>query len=147
MQANRYFLKTVAAAALTLACGYAAAADTQTISVTASVNAVCKFSGAAAAIDFGAIDPSGAAGTKTAPVSVPFKCTKGVTPSVTAGTIVPLTSGANTMVFTLDPFVAPAGTGFSAAVNATSTANIATAVWQNAAAGSYTGSVVVDINN
>ena len=147
MQANRYFLKAVAAAALSLACGYAAAADTQTISVTASVNAVCKFSGAAAAIAFGAIDPSGAAADKTAPVSVPFKCTKGVTPGVTTGTITPLTSGANTMAFTLDAFVAPPGTGFSAAVNATSTARIADGVWQDAAAGSYTGSVVVNIDN
>lgn len=147
MQANRYFLKTVTAAALTLACGYAAAADTQTISVTATINSVCKFSGSAATIAFGAIDPSGAAADKTTAVSVPFKCTKGVTPSVTTGTIVPLTSTGGTMAFTLDTFVAPAGTGFSAAVNATSTARIADGVWQDAAAGSYTGSVVVNIDN
>ena len=147
MQANRYFLKTVAAAALTLACGYAAAADTQTVSVTATVNPVCKFSGAAATIAFGTIDPSGAAGDKTTAVSVPYKCTNGVTPAVTTGTIVPLTSGSNTMAFTLDTFAAVPGTGFSAAVNATSTARIADGVWQDAVAGSYTGSVVLNINN
>jgi hypothetical protein len=147
MQANRYFLKTVAAAALSLACGYAAAADTQTIAVNAAVSGVCKFSGAAAAIDFGTIDPSGAAGAKTAPVTVPFKCTKGLTPVLTVGTIVPLTSGTDTMAFTVGSFTAPAGTGFTAAVNATSTASIASTVWQNAPAGTYVGSVVVDINN
>jgi hypothetical protein len=147
MKTNRIVSKTFAAAALTLIGGYAAAADTQTIAVSASVAAVCKFSGAAAAIDFGAIDPSSAAGDKTVPVTVPYKCTKNLTPAVTTGAIVPLTSGANTMAFTLDAFGTVAGAGFSTAVNATSTARITTAVWQDAPAGNYVGSVVVDINN
>jgi hypothetical protein len=51
------------------------------------------------------------------------------------------------MVFTVDPFATVVATGFTAAVNATSNANIAAAVWQNAPAGLYTGSVVLNINN
>lgn len=147
MKFNRNVIKTLAAAALTLCAGYAAAADTQTISVTASVSAVCKFSGTAATIAFGVIDPSSAAGDKTATVTVPYKCTKNLTPSVTTGAIVPLTSGGNTMAFTLDTFIVVPGAGFSTAVDATSTARIADGIWQDAPAGGYTGSVVVNINN
>ncbi|MBT9477154.1 hypothetical protein [Polaromonas sp.] len=140
-------LKALVVASLACAAGFAAAADTQTVAVNASVAAVCKFSTAAAAIDFGAINQSAGSGNKTAPVSVPFKCTKGVTPVITQGTIVPLTSGSNTMAFTVPAFTIPVATGFSAAVNATSTATIAQAVWQDAPAGTYAGSIVLDINN
>lgn len=148
MNTNRIAINTIAAAVLAITGGGAAAADTQTIAVNAVVSGVCKFSGAAAAIDFGTIDPSGTAGVKTAPITVPYKCTNGLTPAVTAGTITPLTSGANSMAFTVDAFSTTAGTGFSgAAINATSTASIASTVWQNAAAGTYVGSVVVNINN
>jgi hypothetical protein len=147
MNTKNRTLKAVAAAALALSCGYAAAADTQTISATATISTICKFSGSAATILFGTINPSDAAGAKTATITVPYKCTKGVTPSVTSGTITPLTKGSDTMAFTVGSFTAAAGTGFTAAVNATATASIASAVWQDAPAGAYTGSVVVDIDN
>ncbi|MDB5745024.1 MAG: hypothetical protein JWR68_3339 [Polaromonas sp.] len=147
MKNQRTLLKAAVAALLACTAGFAAAADIQTVAVNASVSGVCKFSGAAAAINFGAIDPSAAAAIKNAAITVPYKCTKGLTPAVTTGTIVPLTSGTDTMVFTVDSFVTVAGAGFTAAVNATSAAHIAAAVWQDAPAGTYVGSVVLNINN
>ena len=51
------------------------------------------------------------------------------------------------MAFTVDTIVTTAATGFTAAVNGTSAVNIDAAVWQNAPAGLYTGSVVLNINN
>lgn len=146
MKTNRIVLKAIAAAVLASTAGFVAAADTQTVPVNAVVKQVCKFDGAAAAIDFGTIDPNVDTLEKTVAVSVPYKCTKGFTPSVTQGTIVPLTSGANTMAFTVDAFTEVPGTGFSASVNATSTARIAEAVYKDAAAGTYVGSIVLNIN-
>ena len=140
-------LAFVTAIALVSAWGSASANDTQTTAVTATVQSICKFSGAAAAVAFGTINPSDAPAVKFMPLTIPYKCTNGFTPAITTGTIVALTKGADTMAFTVDPIVAVTATGFSAAVNGTSQVNIAAAVWQNAPAGSYTGSVVLNINN
>ena len=140
-------LSLVAAFVLASISGFASAADTQTTAVTATIQSICKFSGAAAAVAFGAIDPSAAAGDKSAPLTIPYKCTNGLTPAITTSAIVPLTSGLNTMAFTVDPIVTVVATGFTAAVNATSNVKIASAVWQNAPAGAYVGSVLLSINN
>lgn len=142
-------LALVTAIALASVSGMASAADTQTVGVTASIQSICKFSGAAATVAFGLINPSVGTVAKSMPLTVPYKCTKGLTPAITTGTIVPLTLAATgeTMVFTVDGFVTPAGTGFTAAVNGTSNVNIALTVWQNASAGDYVGSVVLNINN
>lgn len=145
------FRSTVLTSAIAIALvsvgSFASAADTQTVAVTATIQSICKFSGAAATVAFGTINPSDPAGVKTAPITVPYKCTNGFTPAITTGTIVPLTSGADTMAFTVDAFTTVAATGFTAPVNGTSNANIASTVWQNAPAGAYTGSVVLNINN
>lgn len=148
MNTHRIALKALATAALAASCGFAAAADSQTAVVTASVTSICKFFNAPVTIAFGAIDPSLGTGAKTAPVSLPYKCTKNqAAPAIAVGTIVPLKSGANTMVFTLGTFTTAAGAGFSGSpLNATATASIAQGVWQDAAAGSYTGSVVLSIS-
>ena len=149
MKTNRIVLNAVAAAVLASTAGFVAAADTQTVQVTASVKQVCKFFNAPiGAIAFGAIDPNVDTGDKTATVTVPFKCTTGFTPTITQGTIVPLkeTVTNTTMAFTVDNFSVPAGTGFSAAVNATSTARISNTVYKDAVAGSYAGSIVLNIN-
>lgn len=146
MKTNRIVLNAVAAAVLACTAGFAAASDTQTVQVNAVVSQVCKFSGAAAAIDFGTINPNTDTLDKTVTVNVPFKCTKGFTPAVTTGANTPLTSGGNTMAFTLGAFTAAAGTGFSAAANATSTATLAATVYKDAAAGTYVGSIVLNID-
>ena len=141
-------LSLVAAFVLASISGFASAADTQTVSVTASIQSICKFSGAAATVAFGTINPSDAAATKSMPLTIPYKCTNGFTPAITTGTITALTNAAsNTMAFTVDPITTVAATGFTTAVNGTSNVNIAAAVWQNAPAGAYTGSVVLNINN
>ncbi|MBC7547593.1 MAG: hypothetical protein H7224_02980 [Polaromonas sp.] len=141
-------LSLVAALALVSISGFASAADTQTVAVTASIQSICKFSGAAAAVAFGTINPSDAAAVKSMPLTIPYKCTNGFTPTITTGAITPLTNAASsTMAFTVDTFVTPVATGFTTAVNGTASVNIAAAVWQNAPAGAYTGSVVLNINN
>ena len=126
----------------------ASAADSQTTAVTASIQSICKFSGTAAAVAFGLINPSDAAAVKSMALTIPYKCTNGFTPAITTGAIVPLTNAAgNTMAFTVDPIAVVVATGFTTAVNGTSNVNIASAVWQNAQAGAYTGSVLLNINN
>ena len=139
-------LALVTAIVLASVSGIASAADTQTVGVTASIQSICKFSGAAATVAFGLINPSDPAGIKSMPLTVPYKCTKGVTPLITTGAITPLTKGLETMVFTVDPILPVAATGFTTPVNGTSAVNIASAVWQNASAGDYIGSVVLNIN-
>ncbi|MBE7939696.1 spore coat protein U domain-containing protein [Ramlibacter aquaticus] len=71
------------ALALVLACAAGAAlADTQSLSVTASITGVCKFnSGQTPVLAFGAIDPSGTANA-TASASVLYRCTTGTSASV-----------------------------------------------------------------
>ena len=140
-------LSLVAAVSFATMSGFASAADTQTVAVTATIQSICKFSGAAAAVAFGTINPSDTAAVKSMPLTIPYKCTNGFTPAITTGTITPLTNSGNTMAFTVDPIAVVAATGFTTAVNGTSNVNIAAAVWQNAPAGAYTGSVVLNINN
>lgn len=127
--------------------GAAHAADTQTVPVTATVKQVCKFSGTASTIAFGVIDPNTKTGEAEANVTLPFKCTTGFQAAITVGVITPLKSGTtNEMAFTVDAFTVPVGSGFSTPVNATSKAKIAESVYKAAAAGDYTGSVVLSIN-
>ena len=69
----------IIALAVLTAGGAAWAADTNTLTVQASVNGTCMFTGSKTSVlDFGAIDPS-AAGPIPASGSTEFWCTKGVT--------------------------------------------------------------------
>lgn len=145
--------KAVAMVALASAAGFAAAADSQTLSVTASVDALCKFSSAPATLAFGAIDPSGTV-DKTATVNVLYKCTKG-TPSAgvspasggTARTMTGTGAG-NTLAYTL-AFVGgtQTGAGFGSGKDLTLAVNgtITPTQFQNAAADSYSESVTLNI--
>ncbi|MGD0276972.1 MAG: spore coat protein U domain-containing protein [Syntrophales bacterium] len=64
--------------------GIALAADTNTLTVTATVLGVCKFNTAAETLAFGTLDPSSAAnGTGTATAT--FWCTNGTTGTLAAG--------------------------------------------------------------
>ncbi len=65
--------------------GAAWAADTNTLTVTASVTGTCKFSAAASTLNFGALDPSTPVAVNGS-ASPQFWCTKGVTTDlITAG--------------------------------------------------------------
>lgn len=92
MQANRYFLKATATALLTFAAGMAAA-DTQPLSVTASVMGVCKFNtGQSPVLAFGAINPSGTLDA-TGSATVKYRCTNGTAATITSAGV----TGARTM--------------------------------------------------
>jgi hypothetical protein len=78
-------LAITAAAAIVAMAGTALAADSNTLTVQASVTGTCKFSSPTSTLNFGALDPS--VGTDvTASTTTNFWCTKGVsTDVITAG--------------------------------------------------------------
>lgn len=81
MKRNR-ITKAVAATLLTFAAG-TAMADTQSLSVTASVTGVCKFnSGQTPVLAFGTIDPSGTTSVTATPANVLYRCTNGTSATV-----------------------------------------------------------------
>lgn len=73
-----------AAAALMAMAGTAMAADTNTLTVQASVTGTCKFSSATSTLNFLSLDPSVGANA-TASTTTQFWCTKGVTEAISAG--------------------------------------------------------------
>lgn len=143
--------KAAALVAIVSASSFAAAAGTQNINVSATVNTVCKFTtGADIAMTFTAIDPS-TTGDKTKTVNVPFQCTKGTadtTMVVSGAGSTTLTSGSDTMTYSIAVGTIPAGNGFgNAATNAPVTGTIPDTSYQNAPAGTYTGTAVLTINH
>jgi spore coat protein U-like protein len=78
-------LAIITAVAISAMAGAAMAADTNTLTVQASVTGTCKFSSATSTLDFGALDPS-ASTNPTKTITTQFWCTKGVsTDAITAG--------------------------------------------------------------
>lgn len=152
MKTNRNAIKALAVATLALTGGVAGATGTQTLNVSATVNTICRFTtGAAISVTFPAIDPSGTAAA-TAPISVPYKCTKGTAaPGVTVtfgGTSMTGGTTATTLAYSIGAFTTAAGNGFAAAAqNATATATIAAAAYQAAEADTYTDTVTLEIDN
>lgn len=151
MNTHRFALKAIATIAVAASCGFAAA-DTQSVGVTATVNGVCKFkTGAVLSADFAPINPS-SGGTLEATVAVPYQCTKGLTPTITApsstGTLTRTAGG--TMSYGIAITGITAGTGFSSGAVATSasfTATLLPAAYQDAVAGDYASTVVLTMNN
>lgn len=142
--------KAIALIAVVSASGFAAAADTGTLVVTASVSGVCKFS-TVPAMAFGAIDPSTVAAPVTASSAVTYRCTKGTTAVVTApGGLVMSDPGVagSSLPFTLTIPAGAAGLGFAAAAQTlTIDGSISVADAQAAAAApAYTASVSLTLN-
>lgn len=148
-------LKALVVASLAFTAGLAAAADSQTLAVTASVTSMCKFSAASTPLAFGAIDPS-LASDKTVTANVLYKCTKG-TPSAGVTTTGGLTRNmtgvsplvnADTLAYTL-AFTGgtQVGAGFGAGNDRTLvvTGTITPAQYNDAAAGSYSENVTLNI--
>jgi len=133
-----------------------AASSTNTLNVTASVTGTCKFNSAGpSTLAFGAIDPSSATNA-TATTNVTYRCTKGTTSSVTTDNGSNYSapnkrmkdSGTNYLVYsTALVGGAQVGIGHGAGNDLTLTVNgtVAVADFQNAAAGSYTDTVVLTI--
>ncbi len=143
-------LKAIVVASLACAAGIAAASDSTTLAVSATVSAKCKFSALSTPLAFGTIDPS--LGTDaTVSASVLYRCTKGtLSTGITAsgGTSRTMT-GAGNLPYTLAITGGTGtGTGFGAGgsdLTATVTGTISATDYQTAAAGSYSESVTLNI--
>lgn len=157
MQNYQVIFKSVFASVLGCTMGFATAADTQNLSVTATVSATCKFFSTAQTLTFGTVDPSSAGPISGSGASVSYKCTKG-----TAATGVTLSTGANPQAGVrrmgngtdFIPYSlsltggTQTGAGFGSAVTAsalTFTSAIVATDYQNVSAGSYTDTVVMSI--
>jgi spore coat protein U-like protein len=147
--------KAVALATIASLSGFAAA-DSQNLSLTATVTAQCRFTSVATTMAFGNVDPS-AAGPINGVLAIPvtYKCTKGVTPGTfsfgvgqnTSNRMKDTVSG-DFIPYTLVLGAAVAGTGFGATENKTLplTGSIAATDYQNVSAGSYSDSVVLTVS-
>jgi spore coat protein U-like protein len=153
---NRVIVKAVAAAILSSAAGLAAAADSQTLAVSATIVGSCKFMNVPAKSFGTAIDPSTTTDDIVVVTNVTYRCTTG-TPSagITAtGGLSPRTlnrtiPSAATMAYTLEITGATAlGTGFGTGgsdLTAVVTGTLAASVFQVAPAGTYTDNVTLNI--
>lgn len=145
-------LKAVVVATLTCAAGLAAAADTQTLAVSATVTATCKFSATSTTLAFGTIDPSTIAVDKVVTANVVYKCTNKTASLGITGVTGPLSmsNGTDSLAFALaiaddkstgKGFVPGTATNLTAVVTGT----LAVADIQAAAAGAYTKDVTLSI--
>jgi spore coat protein U-like protein len=149
MTSHRAILKAIPAVLLLFSAGFAAA-DTQPLVVTATVQNVCKF-GAMPALSFN-IDPSDAT-SQAGTVALPYKCTKNfATPSIAPA--VGLLTGrtlngpaAATMTYDLTLGTFTAGNGFgNAATTVDITATVLAAAYQNAVQGAYSETLSLTIS-
>lgn len=152
MKNNRIIFKALVATLLTCSAGFAAAAGSQILAVTANVQGICTFSAASTPLAFGAIDPSLTV-NKVVTANVLYKCTKGTTSlGVTAtGGLARTMAGptlADTMGYTL-AFASDTqlGTGFGAGKDLTMvvTGTITPAQFQNVSSGAYSENVTLNI--
>jgi spore coat protein U-like protein len=147
----------VAAVTFLLVAGAAMAADTNTVTVTASVTGTCKFSSPTSTLGFGALDPSSSADA-TATTSVSFWCTKGTTATLTDDDgLHKLVADGNRMQHQADsneyiPYsfsYTPSsltGSGPNVPTTLTITGTITNAEYVDALAGSYSDTVVVSFD-
>lgn len=143
----RAILKAIPAALIVCACSIAAA-DTQNLVVTGTVQAVCKFA-SVPALNFN-IDPS-AATSQSGTASITYNCTKSQAPTigVSSGALTgrTLTGPASaTLAYDLTVGTLGASTGFSAVNSVDITATVLQANYQDKAAGAYTETVGLTIS-
>ncbi|MES2942694.1 MAG: hypothetical protein V4772_07485 [Pseudomonadota bacterium] len=151
MNTHRKLLQVAATVLLVCTAGLAAASDSQTLAVTATVTGMCRFSATSTALAFGAIDPS-LSTDKVVTANVLYKCTKGQASAgvtATGGTSRTLTGpSSSTMAYTLGfSGDTQTGTGFGSGQDLTLvvTGTITAAQYQNATAGAYTENVTLNI--
>lgn len=156
MTKHRAIFKAIPAAILLSLAGLAFAGDTQDLTVSATVNGVCKFSSAAQTLSFGAFDPSEAGPIAGSGAAVTYKCTKGTSAtSVTPGNGLNFASGSRRMGNGTDfiPYTLTisgddqAGTGFGPGQDKALTVggSIVAADYQNVSAGAYSDTVVLTL--
>jgi hypothetical protein len=156
---QKFSLRAIAAAALVLASSSGfAASDSATLSVTASVAAVCKLT-LSGPMAFGALDPTLTSNATTS-VTATYKCTKGSVVSsfwvngVATGTYSGTMAGTGTNTDTIAygiTWTNPAaytGVGMGAVVAGSVTLNgtVVNANYVNVNPDSYSGSVGIQIN-
>ncbi|MGH8832118.1 MAG: hypothetical protein ACREXV_13660 [Polaromonas sp.] len=151
MKNHRAILKAVSAVLLACTAGFAAAADSQTLAVTATVSGICKFSVASTPLAFGTIDPS-LSTDKVVTANVLYKCTKGTASAgvtATGGTSRTMAGpSSDTMSYTLGfSGDTSTGTGFGSGQDLTLvvTGTITAANYQNKTAGAYSENVTLNI--
>ena len=146
----------MAAAAGCLASFGASAADTQVVTVQASVNGVCKFNSGQTPVVTVAntgvvIDPSSGT-TATGNANVTYRCTNGLVPGFTVPSPATMTCttsgtcGSTTMNATMTFTSGGAGAGFTADKTLVVTGTILPAVFQVAQAGDYSGTITVSVS-
>lgn len=156
MSNHQTTIKAVAAIVLASTAGMAFAADTQSISITASVNNVCKFnSGQAPVIAFGALDPA-IGGEVTASATASFKCTKGATATVAqnnglnpSGSQKNLKAAGSADLIAYNLALTGAsvtGAGFGTDLTVTATGTILAGAYANAPADNYSDTVVLSVS-
>lgn len=147
---TKFFRQFLAVAALsTLTAGVAQASDNINVSVTATVIGVCKFFGGPYTMNIANsglnIDPS-LAGPATGTVGVTYRCSTGTTPVFTVPANTNLTDGGTgTMQATFTSVSGGNGTGMGNNLTLTINGSIVLGQYQNAPAGSYTGTINVTV--
>jgi hypothetical protein len=146
----------VAAAVAAFGTGSARASDSVNVTVNATVVGVCKFFTTSPVVDItntgtgSNIDPSSAT-TASGNVAITYRCSNGTSPTFTVPATATVTcaacSGTPTMAATMSSANTGAGTGMGSGQSKTLTVTgqIAQAIFQDAAAGAYTGSITVDV--
>lgn len=149
--------KAVAATIIVSAAGFAAAAGTQNLNVTATVSGVCKFSSAVQTLTFGTVDPSVPGPIAGSGAAVTYKCTKGtaatgVTPDngTNFSASRRMGNGTDFIPYSLTisggtqtglGFAAGAGTDLALIIGG----SIVAADYQNVSAGAYSDTVVLTL--
>lgn len=136
----------------------AAPGTTQDLTVTASVTSVCKFTGTVQTLNFGALDPSNAVAVNDKKADVTFKCTKGVSATVTqnnGSTPSGMQKRLKTTFNGTDYFIpysialsgdSVTGAGFGTNLTVTATGTIAADAYVDAPAGDYSDTVVLSVS-
>jgi spore coat protein U-like protein len=156
MTNHRAILKAIPAVLLVCASGFAAAADTQNLTVSGTVSGVCRFSSLAQTLSFGgAIDPNAAGPINGAGAAVKYKCTKGTTATgVTAGNGLNFSgsrrmgNGADFIPYTLtisDDLQVGLGFGAGNDLDLTVAGQIVKADYENVSAGAYSDTVLLTL--
>jgi len=146
------------AASAMLAMPQAHAADSINVTVNATVSSVCKFNSGQTPIvtiqtSAGVIDPS-AAGPATGNASVLYRCSNGTSPTLTVPPTATVTCttagtcGTSTMVATMSQAGGGNGTGLGTGQDKTLTVTgtMLAAIYQNAQAGNYSGTISVTVS-
>lgn len=146
--------KATAALILSSIAGMASAAGSQTLAVSATIAAICKFSAASTPLAFGSIDPS-LSTDKVVTANVLYKCSNGTASAgvtATGGltrTMTDTVTPANTLGYTLSfSGGTQTGTGFGSGKDLTLvvTGTITAAQYQNAVASTtYAENVTLNI--